>query len=147
MTTAKRHFRQAGASPSPLALLGVPAAAQDMARVVVDRLPVNSLQKMQRAGYLSSGEIYALVLPARTLSHRKTRKEPLSVDESDRLVRLARLMEQAFSTFGNPDKALAWLRQSSPRFEGYSPLELAQTEHGGRLVEESLIQLDEGFFP
>ena len=146
MAIANLHLRRSRPTPWPLALIGVPADAPDMARTVVGRLPVKSLQKMQSAGYLSSGEIHSLVVPARTLSHRKTRGEPLSIDESDKLVRVARLMEQAFNTFGDPDKALAWLRQQSPRFDGQSPLELAQTEHGGRLIEEALIQLDEGYF-
>ena len=40
-------------------------------------------------------DLLEVVIPARTLKHRRERKEPLSLDESDRLARVARFYELA----------------------------------------------------
>jgi uncharacterized protein (DUF2384 family) len=38
------------------------------------------------------------------------------------------------------------MRQPKKRFEGETPMQLLQTEAGARLVEEMLIQIDEGMY-
>jgi putative toxin-antitoxin system antitoxin component (TIGR02293 family) len=116
------------------------------AKLACARIGTGKLFELEQAGWLTAGEVIEYVLPKRTLTHRREKREPLSVEESDRLLRIARLTEQAVKTFGNEEKAKAWLRRPSPRFDGNSPLELTRTEHGGRVVEEALIQIDEGLF-
>jgi hypothetical protein len=37
-------------------------------------------------------------------------------------------------------------RRGEKRFSGRTALDMASTEHGARLVEEALVQLDEGYF-
>jgi putative toxin-antitoxin system antitoxin component (TIGR02293 family) len=127
----------AGAEFSETKLMAVQAAK---------RIAVVRLRDLEKAGWLSSNEVFVHVIPKRTLSHRIAKKEPLSTEESDRLLRLARLTEQAVRVFGNAEKAKAWLRKSSLRFGDKTPLDMADTEHGGRVVEEALVQLDEGMF-
>ena len=87
-----------------------------------------------------------MVIPARTLKHRRQRQEPLSMDESDRLVRVARLYGLGVKVFGNPDKARRWLSKPKERFDGRSPLAMMRTGLGGSAVEEMLYQIDEGMF-
>jgi hypothetical protein len=41
---------------------------------------------------------------------------------------------------------LVWLRGLQKRFVGLSALGMAATEHGARLVEDALVQIDEGYF-
>ena len=94
---------------------------------------------------ISDEEIYSFILPRRTLAHRKTRREPLTHEESDRAVRFARITSLAEEVFGNDAKASRWLRKPKSRFEERTPLELLRTEAGARLVEEMLLQLDYGF--
>ena len=43
-------------------------------------------------------------------------------------------------------KALSWMRQTKKRFQGETPMAMLQTEAGARLVEQMLIQIDEGMF-
>ena len=38
------------------------------------------------------------------------------------------------------------MRQPKVRFEGRTPLQMMVTEAGGRLVEEMLLQIDDGMF-
>jgi putative toxin-antitoxin system antitoxin component (TIGR02293 family) len=94
---------------------------------------------------MSHEEIYSFIVPRRTLVHRKTRRESLTHDESDRAVRIARVTSLAEEVFGDDAKASRWLRKAKTRFEGRSPLEMLRTEAGARLVEEMLLQLDYGF--
>ncbi|KAA1001631.1 DUF2384 domain-containing protein [Paraburkholderia panacisoli] len=50
------------------------------------------------------------------------------------------------AAFGNTEKAMHRLRNPQKRFAGRSALDMTSTEHGGRLVEDALIQIDEGYF-
>jgi putative toxin-antitoxin system antitoxin component (TIGR02293 family) len=76
--------------------------------------------------------------------HRKERKEPLTVEESDRLVRLARVQALAEDVFGDVVKANRWLRERLGILSGRAPLELAQTDAGARVVEQILAKIDWG---
>jgi putative toxin-antitoxin system antitoxin component (TIGR02293 family) len=117
---------------------------RDLARLVDERLPLTSVNSLSHHG-LSDEEIYSFIIPRRTLLHRKTRRESLTHDESDRAVRIARITSLAEEVFGDDDKASRWLRKAKSRFERRSPLEMLRTEAGARLVEEMLLQLDYGF--
>jgi putative toxin-antitoxin system antitoxin component (TIGR02293 family) len=87
-----------------------------------------------------------VLIPRRTFTHRIKNNERLSVEESDRAVRIARILAQAESVFGNKDKAMNWLRSRMKKFADLAPMQLMDTDAGSRLVEEALIQIDEGFF-
>jgi putative toxin-antitoxin system antitoxin component (TIGR02293 family) len=117
---------------------------RDLARLVHERLPLASVESLSHHG-ISDEEIYSLIVPRRTLVHRRTRREALTHDESDRAVRIARLTSLAEEVFGDEAKAARWLRKAKSRFEGRTPLEMLRTEAGARLVEEMLLQLDYGF--
>lgn len=115
----------------------------DLARVVHRRLHSKVLAHLLRAGF-SRKEIHDFVIPARTLRHRRTKKEPLTVEESDRAVRLARVQALAEDVFGDTANANRWLREALSVLDGKSPLEVAQTEAGARLVEQILARIDWG---
>ncbi len=117
---------------------------RDLARLVEDRLPLTSIEALAAHG-ITDVEIYSFVVPRRTLVHRKTRRERLTHEESDRAVRIARISALSEEVFGNDAKAARWLRKSKARFEQKTPLEMLRTEAGARLVEEMLLQLDYGF--
>src|SRR5579859_6870375 len=62
----------------------------DLVALVEERLPVGAISALMEHGILEK-EIYSVIVPRRTLQHRRARKENLSREESDRAVRLARL--------------------------------------------------------
>jgi putative toxin-antitoxin system antitoxin component (TIGR02293 family) len=115
----------------------------DLARLVHRRIHAKVLAHLARAGF-SKQEIHAFIIPARTLRHRQTKKEPLTVEESDRVVRLARIQALAEDVFGDDAKANRWLREKLGILDGKSPIELAQTESGARLIEQLLAKIDWG---
>ncbi len=125
--------------------LGVrpPASEAEVLRIVEGRLPPSVVKRLLTLG-LERSEIHDTVIPARTLQHRRSRREKLTLEESDRVLRVVRLLSSAESVYGNRERALAWLRKPHARLEGRSPLSLAKTDTGSRIVEELLIQIDEG---
>ena len=92
-------------------------------------LPVSALTALKTHG-LTEAEIYELVLPRRTYSHRKTKGQRLSREESDRAVRLARITSLAEHVFADETKAARWLRKPKRRFDSRTPLEMLLTEAG-----------------
>jgi putative toxin-antitoxin system antitoxin component (TIGR02293 family) len=116
----------------------------DLVQIVEDRLPLATVDALGSNG-MTDEEIYQFIVPRRTLAHRKSRQEPLSHEESDRAVRIARIASLAEEVFGDDAKAARWLRKPKARFTQRTPLELLRTEAGARVVEEMLLQLDYGF--
>jgi putative toxin-antitoxin system antitoxin component (TIGR02293 family) len=127
--------------------LGVesPATETEMLRIVEGRLAPSVIKRLMTLG-LERSEIDEAVIPSRTLQHRRSRRERLTLDESDRVLRMVRILASAESVYGSRARALAWLRKPHPRLEGRSPLSLVKTDTGSRIVEELLIQIDEGMF-
>lgn len=120
------------------AVLGADVRSQaDLAMLVRRRVPLATLKGLSLAG-LSEQEIERFVIPQRTRRHRAEKNEPLTVDESDRAVRLARIQSLAEETFGDPAKANRWLRKELAELSGETPLTVAQTEAGTRVIETIL---------
>lgn len=124
--------------------LGVPRLRSDreLALLVEKRLPVSVIKALMQGG-LSDAEVYRLIVPRRTLAHRVAKHQPLSPEESDKAVRVARLAAMAEQVFGDSKHAWQWLREGKRRFDGKSPLAMLATETGARLVEELIIQIDD----
>lgn len=85
----------------------------------------------------------ALHLPQRTIARRKKEKK-LQADESDRLLRLARVGAQAVVTLGSEEKALQWLRRPNRALGNRAPLDLIDNDIGTRQVEEVLGRIEHG---
>ena len=116
---------------------------RDLASLVEKRLPASVIKSLVRGG-LSDAEVYHLIVPRRTLAHRMAKHEPLSRDESDKAVRVARVATMAEQAFGEPERAWRWLRKPKRHFKGKTPIEMLATEAGARLVEEMVVQIEDG---
>ncbi len=127
--------------------LGVrpPHSEQELLNIIEGQLPVTSIKRLLALG-ISRAEVDALVIPLRTLQHRRSRREKLTVDESDRVLRVMRVLSQAETLYESRERALEWLRRANPRLDGRAPLHLLKTDAGSRIVEELLTQIDEGMF-
>jgi putative toxin-antitoxin system antitoxin component (TIGR02293 family) len=83
-------------------------------------------------------------ITTRTLARRK-REGRLRPDESDRLVRAARLFAQAVGLFEGDEKAARqWLNVPQPALGGSTPWDFAATEIGAREVEGLIGRLEHG---
>ena len=123
----------------------IPKTDQQVLEIVERQLATSAIHRLVALG-ITRGEIDALVIPLRTLQHRRSRREKLTVEESDRVMRIARVLSQAESVYESRNRALVWLRRTNPRLGGRTPLEMLKTDTGSRLVEELLVQIDEGMF-
>ncbi len=114
-------------------------------RQVQKGLPFSAFQRFQRNTAFTPGQLAGLVqLPARTIARRKAagRLEP---DESDRLLRAARVFGRALELFeGEADAARDWLLKRQPLLGGLVPLDLATTDVGALEVERLIGRLEHG---
>ena len=107
-------------------------------------LSPEALDRLLEHGF-SKHELNWIIAP-RTLSHRRSRAENLTPEESGRLLRAAKIQALAEVVFGDLELAVQWLSEKRNLFNGLSAKELMQTEQGGRMVEDALGQLDAGYF-
>ncbi len=114
--------------------------------IVESGLPWEMLVEFAESTGVEWKDIYEIVIPARTLKHRRANGQLLSRDESDKFARLMRVFEQASQVLGGSAAACGWLRKPKKRFGNRTGFQMLATEFGGRLVEEMLGQIDEGMF-
>ncbi len=135
------HMSQAAAIP----VVSPPPFAFDW-REIERGLPLSTLEEFSAYSGIAVKDLLEVVIPARTLKHRRQRQEPLNLDESDRLARVARMYELAVKVYGDREDGMGWMARPKDRFQGRSPLAMLRTEAGERAVEEFLYQIDEGVF-
>ena len=106
-------------------------------------LPFTAYQALQQFLQIPSRALCdVLSVPLRTLARRKLSGRFLP-EESDRLVRLARLVEMAVRTFeGDAGRARRWLTTPKTLLGKETPLEHADTEPGAREVEDMLYAVE-----
>jgi putative toxin-antitoxin system antitoxin component (TIGR02293 family) len=121
------------------------SSEQELLAIVERKLPASAIQRLLSLG-ITRKEVDELVIPLRTLQHRRSRKEKLTLDESDRVLRLLRILSITEDVYGSRERAIEWLRRSNARLAKRTPLELLKTGAGARMVEDLLIQIDEGMF-
>ncbi len=113
--------------------------------IIEQQLDPPVIQRLFEMG-MSRDEVHSVIIPARTLQHRRSRNERLTVEESDRVIRALRVLSAAEGVYESRERALQWLRRVNPRLNGRSPISLLKTDTGARIVEELLGQIDEGYF-
>lgn len=109
-------------------------------------LPLSTLEEFSAYSGIAVKELLEVVIPPRTLKHRRQKNESFSVIEADRLARVARMYELAVKVYGDREDGRKWLCGRKRRFDGKTALEMLDTQIGEHAVAEALIQLDEGMF-
>ncbi len=122
---------------------GSPAQAASLTAAVRAGLPISLVDEVVADGLLTAAELDRLAIPRKTLAHRRTSGR-LSPEQSDRLLRLLRVVGQAQTTFGAADKAARWLRRPTRALDGSAPLDLLDTDIGAQRVGHLLGLIDHG---
>ena len=134
------------ASTNVLSFVGLKAVSDlELALLPEKGLPLTAVESLRNQG-LTFTEISEIVISPRTLKHRKSRRERLSSVETDKALRVARIVGLADRVFGSRAKALLWLRSGDDRLKDRTPMQMLANESGGRLVEAMLWQIDEGIY-
>jgi putative toxin-antitoxin system antitoxin component (TIGR02293 family) len=121
------------------------ATAEGRAAIEAARrgVPVSAVDSLIQSGRLTLAEIDRVVLPRKTLAHRRA-LGALTPEQSDRLLRVARVIAAAEDTFGAAEKAHRWLRRPTSALEGDAPHDWLDTSEGVRQVERLLERIDHG---
>jgi len=123
----------------------VTTAAQ-LTETIREGLAYASLEALlAKLGIPRSEAAAALNLPERTLARRRKEKR-LHPDESDRVLRLARLFSLARTVLETEENASTWFSQPNRSLGNQTPLSLVDTEIGAREVEEALWRIAHGIF-
>lgn len=122
---------------------GDSAAGVDLVRLVRRGLAIGAVQFVLDSGTLTSAELDRIVLRRKTLANRR-KLGTLTPEQSDRLVRVARVIAAAEETFGSREKAGTWLRRPTTALAGERPIDLLDTSEGSREVETLLGRIAHG---
>lgn len=87
----------------------------------------------------------ALGINERTLS-RRSKIGTLSRDESERVLRLGRVIERAESVFGNHEDSVRWIKSKNEALGNQTPLSLLDTDIGTNCVLDTLGRIEHGVF-
>lgn len=115
---------------------------------IEEGFPYRTLERLQESLAIPAGEVAEVVrIPVRTLTRRK-KEGRLRPEESERVLRIARLIEDATRLHeGDLDQARTWLKTPKRALDGKTPLEMGRTEVGAREVENLLGRLEHGVYP
>jgi putative toxin-antitoxin system antitoxin component (TIGR02293 family) len=108
-------------------------------------LSYSALERLRKAVDLPMSQLAELIrVPTRTLARRKDRGR-LEPEESDRLLRLSRIVGLALRLFeGDLSETRRWLSARQSALGDESPLAMATTEVGAREVEHLIGRLEHG---
>lgn len=80
----------------------------------------------------------------RTLARRKDCL--LTSEESEKLVRMSRIIDRASEVFGGKDQGIQWLKLPNDSLGGHSPMSYLDTDVGAEIVLDTLGRIEHGVF-
>lgn len=119
----------------------------DLIGQVKKGLPVSAFNALTRKLNVSDHFLSKIVnIPQRTLNRRR-QEGRFKAEESERVLRIARLYDKALDVFEDERAAKEWLKSPARGLGGAVPLEYADTELGAQEVENLLVRIEFGVFP
>jgi len=129
-------------------LIGIKASDRmELSEKVQVGFPFKAFISLTKSMEVSNQHLAELVqISDRTLIRRR-KDGILKSDESERLLRIARIFTLAVNLFdGDGSSAHNWLSKSNRALGGEAPLEASKTEEGSREVENLITRLEHGVF-
>ena len=128
--------------------LGLKAAsAGDLIQQIQQGFAFAALQTLAAESGIALSQLAAVLgIPERTLARRKAERK-LTWEESERLLRVARVFESAVELFEDDvPAAVRWLTTPRKALSGQAPLTYSRTEVGAREVAGLIGRLEHGIF-
>jgi putative toxin-antitoxin system antitoxin component (TIGR02293 family) len=108
-------------------------------------LPYSTMLALAASLGLELNALAGLVaISERTLQRRKA--GALTPEESDRLVRVARVVSHAVGVLGSRERAMAWLKAKNIALGDEAPLTMLDTDIGASEVDSVLNRIEHGVF-
>ena len=114
----------------------------ELIRKIQKGLRFSELEILQNSIDLPFEQLAAKLSISRSTLQRRKAAGRLSPDESDKVMRLSRLLEHATNVFGDIERARAWLKFPQRGLGGAIPLDYAETEVGAREVDNLLGRIE-----
>ena len=131
--------------PTPGNAIGLAQTGTDeLIRALKQGLPTSSFEELRRKLGLSRTELATVLdISERTLA-RRLKTGRFAGGESERIYRVARLLERAQEVLESETEAAVWLKTSKRYLNGKTPLQYADTEVGAQTVERLLGRIEHG---
>jgi putative toxin-antitoxin system antitoxin component (TIGR02293 family) len=148
---------EAAPVPAPWSSLAIyRASPAERIRMIKRGIPATEAKRMLAKLGVGQGVTFgALKLSLATVNRKAALDQPLSADESERVIGMAKLigqLEAMIQESGDPkgfDAAAwisRWLREPLPAFGGACPMEFMDTMEGQAMVSQALGQMQSGAY-
>ena len=146
----KDQATELASEASPVRYLGMKKnkTLARLSQLVADGLPTGTADYLAGNLGVPVAEFTAkyVHIPKQTMARRKHAGK-FTVDESDRVVRFARLLKHTTDLMeGDQASAIHWLKSPQILLENQTPLEYAQTESGAAEVQQLIGRLEAGVY-
>lgn len=121
-------------------------SADQIIQSIHEGLPIGDLNVLQTQLGLPMEWLAPKLGISRATLNRRLARGKLEPEESDRVVRFARLLGKAIEVFETNENARRWLNSPQIGLGGALPLDYAQTEVGAREVDELLGRIEYGVY-
>jgi putative toxin-antitoxin system antitoxin component (TIGR02293 family) len=117
-----------------------------LVEAIEEGLAVEELEVLRAGLDLPMEKLVSRLGISKATLHRRKRTGRLGPEESDRVLRFARLMGRAVEVFETKENARRWLSSPQAGLGGAVPLDYAETELGAREVEDLLGRIEYGVY-
>lgn len=112
-------------------------------KVVQEGIDRRSFERIRSGAGITTEKLSAIVgIPGRTLA----RRERFRPDETERLLRVASVIQKAVELFEDMDRVHRWMASPKRALGGLTPLECCDTEAGAQEVEDLIERLSDGVY-
>ena len=123
-----------------------PTDLNDLIGILKQGLPIGVFDNLRERLDVPEKMLASTVnIAYRTLSRRK-KEGRLKTDESERVLRIAKLYEKALDVLEDAELARQWFKMPAKALGGKTPLQFADTEPGATEVENLLGRIEYGVF-
>lgn len=113
---------------------------------IKEGLPSGIVDLLARELSVNRKELARIAGVAERTLLRKIQIGRLSADQSERMVRVSRLLSRAIEVLGGKERAVQWLKSPRSQLKGKAPLDFADTELGCGEVVNLLGRIEYGVF-
>ncbi|MGL5941707.1 MAG: antitoxin Xre/MbcA/ParS toxin-binding domain-containing protein [Waterburya sp.] len=114
---------------------------RDLEKIILNGLPTSAVTKIIERIYPGETDKYYQLVPRSTLIRRQKEASSLSLEESQKAERIARIFSFAVEVWGDEAKAREFMKKPHPMLEDRTPFETSLNELGARQVEQILGRL------
>lgn len=109
-------------------------------------LPVASFEELRETLDVPSERLARVLGISQAALNRRREEGRFTPEESERIRRVSRTVEQAFSALHTLENVRIWMKSRVPALQDEKPLTCMETEEGAREVENVLHRLEYGIF-